>query len=67
MKKTHADRIDLIDRLERKYARKVQLRQQREQKFKNALRMMRGRHFSDEDTSTDSIDGIFRHSSRATF
>jgi hypothetical protein len=61
MKKTHKDRVSLIDRLERKYAKKVQLRNLiRRQNIKNALRVMRGRHFDDELRS-ESIDGIFRH------
>ena len=61
MRKTHKDRVSLIDRLERKYAKKIQLRNQvQRQNIKNALRVMRGRHF-DDDLRTESIDGIFRH------
>lgn len=66
MKKTHKDRINLIDRLERKYMRKLQLKTQaRRQNIKSALRTMRGRHFSTRDNQTESIEGIFaRHNSR---
>jgi hypothetical protein len=61
-KKTHKDRVSLIDRLERKYAKKVQLRNQiRRQNIKNALRTMRGRHFEIDEMRTESIDGFFRH------
>lgn len=64
MKKTHKDRINLIDRLERKYTRKIQLRaMNRERNLKNTLRAMRGQHFGSEDPSDD----IFRHNPRTVF
>lgn len=60
MKKTHQDRLHLIDRLERKLARKMRLQNQaRRQNTKSALRTMRGQRF-DERTDTDYIDDVFR-------
>lgn len=60
MRKTHEDRINLINRLERKYAMKVQLhRQERRQSLKSALRSMRGRQFDLQDRAVESIDGMF--------
>lgn len=66
MTKTHKDRINLISRLERKYARKVQLQsQKRRQYIKNALREMRGRRSEIDDMHTESLDGVFRPNTRA--
>ena len=67
MKKTHQDRINLIDRSERKYARKLQLKsQERRQHMKNALRAMRGRRADIRHAQAESIDGIFTYGTRAT-
>jgi peptide subunit release factor RF-3 len=65
MTKTHKDRVNLINRLERKYAKKMQLqRQKQRQNIKNALRSMRGHRVDTEDLRTEAIDGIFRHGTR---
>ena len=49
MKKSHHDRMALLDRLEKKYARKLELhRMQKKQKsLKQSLRIMRGRQLAD--------------------
>lgn len=66
MRKTREDRINLIDRLERKYVEKVRTkRQERQQDIKNALRKMHGRRLSTVDAPTDSIEGIFPRGIRA--
>jgi len=60
MKKTREDRINLIDRLERKYMEKVRMRrQEKQQNIKIALRKMRGRGFAIEDINIDYIEDIF--------
>lgn len=65
MTKTYKDRINLISRLERKYARKVQLQSyKKRQDVKNALKMMRGRRSSTENAQTESLDGIFRYNTK---
>jgi len=59
MKKTREDRINLIDRLERKYIEKVRIkRQEKQQNIKNVLRKMRGRTLGIEDASIDYIEEI---------
>lgn len=64
MKKTHEDRMNLINRLERKYARKVWLQKQESRRtIKSALRAMRGRRLKYDNAQTESLDGIFRHGS----
>lgn len=65
MTKTHKDRENLINRLERKYANKMQLqRQKQRQNIKNALRSMRGQRINSEVLRTESLDGVFRHGPR---
>lgn len=60
MKKTHQDRIKLIDRLERRHEEKVRLlRQKRQYEVKNMLRRMRGRDFDmNSSLYLDYIDGV---------
>lgn len=66
MKKTRKDRAEFINHLERKYAKKLQLsRQKSRQDVKNSLRAMRGQRWIPEDMRTESLDGVFRQSSRA--
>lgn len=66
MKKTHQDRINLIERLERKYERKVQLHSQtRRQRIKNTLRNMRGHRIDTLSSRFDAIDGMLYQGSRA--
>lgn len=66
MKKTREDRLNLIDRLERKYVEKVRVRrQERQQNIKNALRKMRGRRFGMEDMDTSHIEDIFPRGAKA--
>lgn len=66
MKKTYQDRINLIERLERKYQRKVQLHSQtRRQKIKNTLRNMRGHRIDSLTSRLEAVDGILYKGSRA--
>jgi len=68
MKKTYMDRVNLIDRLERKYARKIQLRaQRRRQNVRNALRVMRGSSLNSERMRSEALEGIFQRGSKIAF
>lgn len=61
MKKTREDRQNLISRLERKYALKVQMQtQKRRRDIKNSLRFMRGQRMERSETYAESLEGIFR-------
>jgi hypothetical protein len=59
MKKTHYDRIALIDRLEKKYAKKVQLRalKKQQKQLERSLRYGDGEDWYDDiqDKATDII------------
>ena len=62
VKKTHEDRIRLINRLERKFAAKVRMRNQiRRENLKNAFSAMRERRNARNNLYTDSVDGIMYH------
>ena len=60
MKKTFEDRQRLIDRLERKYARKVRMYSQNKQHgIKSAFRQMRGKQLDFEDLYSSPAEEFF--------
>ena len=57
-KKTHRDRMALIDRLEKKYSQKVQSHKLRkeERHAKQSLQAIRGIHIGDDELDYEAID-----------
>ena len=69
MKKSHNERLALIDRLERKYSQKVKLHKlhKHHDRLKRSLRMMTGRPLGETDLDYELSDPIFHHGRRVAY
>jgi hypothetical protein len=64
IRKTHEDRMRLINRLELKYAKKAQQYQDNSQEIKTVLQRISRRHVDTSDLNLDYIEEAFNRSAK---